>query len=500
MIALWMMYATVVTVLLGGAASVLERASAGQVHQRRWVWVLALALAIAVPVWTSVTPGPNRGSTATAPAGQDRAPSRSPDATTGIAARVSALIAAAEPGSLGRLDSPLAIAWAIAASVALLGYGAASWALARRLRTWRPATLDGHAVLLATAIGPAVVGALRPQIVVPAWSLELSAEQRALMLEHERQHVRARDPLVLHAAALFVLLMPWNVAAWWVYRRLRLAVELDCDARVLAGGRDPGSYGTLLLEVCSRRARPGALLAPALLARTSSLATRILAMQPKRGRFPRARVAFGAAFGCAVMVVACEVPTPEMLAPDGKDAATTRLYGEMSSRLAQEATQPRELVSRYFPAIARGDGGPSILFLVKSSTGVVVLTETQAAAFARMPAPEGNAASARIALSRSARKSTQEPALTYRAEAPIDSMGRNARARVKSRQGVELVKVRRPGSELRLPSGVAALRPDDIKAIDVSKHAAGGAAPNPVTIITISLKAGAVIPPANHTP
>jgi beta-lactamase regulating signal transducer with metallopeptidase domain len=108
-------------------------------------------------------------------------------------------------------------------------------------------------VLLAPAIGPAVVGALRPTIVVPEWSLDLSDEQRALMLAHEREHVRARDPLVLHAAAMVALLMPWNVAAWWLNRRLRLAVELDCDARVLAGGRDARSYGALLLDVCARR-------------------------------------------------------------------------------------------------------------------------------------------------------------------------------------------------------------------------------------------------------
>ena len=48
MIALWMIYATVVGALVGGAAALLERASAGQLRQRRWLWVLALTLAVLV--------------------------------------------------------------------------------------------------------------------------------------------------------------------------------------------------------------------------------------------------------------------------------------------------------------------------------------------------------------------------------------------------------------------------------------------------------------------
>jgi hypothetical protein len=500
MIALWMMYATIVTGLLGGAASVLERASAGQVRQRRWIWVLALSLAVAVTAWTFVAPGAATVPAAPGAAGRDRPPALSSDAPGGVAARMAALIESAESASLGRLDSPLAIAWAVAASLAFLSYGAASWALARRRRSWRPAIVDGQPVLLASSIGPAVVGTLHPQIVVPDWSLTLPDEQRALMLEHERQHIRARDPLVLHSAAMIALLMPWNAAAWWLNRRLRLAVELDCDARVLAGGRDPRAYGTLLLDVCSRRARPGALLAPALLERTSSLAKRILAMQPVRGRYPRARVALGAAVACAAIALACEMPTPEMVAPDGKDVATTRLYGQMSTTPDQQAAEPRQLIARYFPAVARGEGGPTILFLVKAFTGEVVLTETQAAAFARTPVPQRGSKPVRVLLKGSARELAEGMPRTSRAEAPIDSIGRGARRQAEASPGAGLIKVRRGGSDLRLPSGVAALMPDEIQAIDVSKHSAGSVAPSAVTIITISLKPGVTVPPSSRAP
>ena len=50
--------------------------------------------------------------------------------------------------------------------------------------------------------------------------------------------------------------MPWNPALWWIARRLRLAVEVDCDGRVLAGERwDTHTYGSLLLAVGGRENR-----------------------------------------------------------------------------------------------------------------------------------------------------------------------------------------------------------------------------------------------------
>ena len=462
MIALWMIYATVVAALVGGAAALLERASAGQIRQRRWVWVVALAVAVLVPAWTALAPrlhpAPPVATDADANVPQAQLTRFEGNALT---ERLVRLIDAVEPSSLGRLDTTLAVVWASMASLAVVAYGLASWSLARRRRDWRPATVDGHAVLLAPAIGPAVVGALRPTIVVPEWSLDLSDEQRALMFAHEREHVRARDPLVLHAAAMVALLMPWNVAAWWLNRRLRLAVELDCDARVLSGGRDARSYGTLLLDVCARRARPAALLAPALLERTSSLTKRILAMQPARSRFPRTRVALGAAAACVVVLLACEMPTPEMLAPDGKEAATQRLYGKVGATGELRAADPRETIARYFPEIARGDGEPSILFIVKSAAGGVVLTKTQPAAFARMPAPRGDVA-------------------------------------IRTTTGLRKVRVRE--SDRPIPTGVAALRPEDIATVDVTKHAAGSVAPKAVSIITIVLKPGAKIPQTNGAP
>jgi len=313
MIAVWMIYAVAVTAILAVAAALLDAAARSVVAQRRWIWVLALGLSAGIPAWTILAPRAGL----VREQGRERPVLRA-DGTArqgggSLQSRLSQMLAATSETSLGKADGMLAVVWIGMACLALAGYGVAAWSLARHRRSWRATQVDGTSVLLAPATGPAVVGTLRPSIVVPEWSLGLSGEQRALMLEHERQHVRARDPLVLHAAAFVVMLMPWNVLAWWLNRRLRLAVELDCDARVLASGRDVRAYGTLLLDVCARHLSPGVVLAPALFERTSSLTRRIIAMNADRPRFARARLALGAGAALAVVAVACDSRATEGL-------------------------------------------------------------------------------------------------------------------------------------------------------------------------------------------
>lgn len=483
MIALWMMYATIVAGLLGAGAALLEWTSAGSTRQRRWMWVAAIVGTVVVPTWSAVQSRIASTASTMSPAATVTSTVVSP----ALSARISALVeAVTEPSSLGGMSTPLLVGWAIMSGLALIVYGLANWALERRRRAWRVATVDGQPVLLSSTIGPAVVGALRPAIVVPEWSLDLPAEQRSLMLEHERQHVAARDPLVLHAAAVGVVLMPWNVALWWLNHRLRLAVELDCDARVLASsGRDARTYGTLLLNVCSRRMRTGAVLAPALLERTSSLAKRIIAMQPARGRFAGMRLTLGAAVACAALVAACEMPTPEMLAPDGKNHVSQVLYGETSQRFAATKDGSAAIVKQYFPDVARGDGGPALLFVVRSSTGEVVMAEKQSAVRARVPRSTSTVGIAPRQPNESDRPETSGLAFRARPRAPRPAETAAPR---------EAFRVRTDAGGPTLPVQISTLDPNSIATVDVVKHAAGIAAPVPVSVVTIVLKPDATLP------
>ena len=486
MIALWMVYATVVAGIIGIAAAILERASAGTLRQRRGIWVTALVASAAVPAWAALEPLRERSSP---PVGRSGGAAGAPRAVTTdgwIATRLAQVAERTDTTAIASYDSTLALTWLAVAALALAGYGIGTWSLASRRRGWRVATVDGHDVLVSATVGPAVIGTIRPRIVVPEWALGLSPAERALMLEHERQHIAARDPLLLHGAAMVALLMPWNVMAWWLTRRLRLAVELDCDARVLSRGGDVRAYGTLLLDVCSRRVRGGPPLAPALFARTSSLTRRILAMHPGRVTYPRMRAALGVVVVLAATVVACEMPSPEMLAPDGKDLASTRVFGTIVAATADTGiAYLQKTVAERFPDVARGDGGPTILYIVKSPGAGIVLTASQPAEGARVPASAASATGS---------PSSDRTALRVRAT----ELTPESREAVLIRDGARVaplrVKTAAPGDRRGVPEGIGALRPDDIASIDVSKFAAGKIAPKPVSIILIELKPNAKIP------
>ena len=121
------------------------------------------------------------------------------------------------------------------------------------LRRCRAGTIGGRAAFVSQDFGPAVVGLLRHHIVVPAWTLVLNEAEQELVVAHELEHARSGDPLLALAGVCAVVAMPWNVALWWQLSRLRLAIELDCDARVIARQHhDALVYTRLLLSVGER--------------------------------------------------------------------------------------------------------------------------------------------------------------------------------------------------------------------------------------------------------
>ena len=175
------------------------------------------------------------------------------------------------------LDRAAVWGWAGASAVALGVILSGFVALSRRRRRGHLAMVAGVPVVVADGLGPAVVGVRRQWIVLPHWALTMDLALRRQMLLHEGQHIRAGDPYLLLVAALALVLMPWNPALWWQIRRMRLAIEIDCDARVLRATNDPRSYGALLLEV-GRRVSSRPLLAAPLAQPFSLLEGRIRAM------------------------------------------------------------------------------------------------------------------------------------------------------------------------------------------------------------------------------
>lgn len=259
---LCILYVNAVGFLLGLAALQVERALP-QGFPRRWLWCIAIPMSLVIPAYYRMNHA--------APVGRSDA---------GLGAHVDAL------------DPTINQVWHYASLVLL------SWAVVSVCRVWylvrsargsaigrgAPRVVDGVRVLVSDALGPATVGLLRSHVLLPRWVLALPETQRRYVVRHEEEHRRAHDGLLLFIASLLLIVAPWHLALWWQLRRLSLAVEMDCDDRVVRALGDAPAYGSLLLKVAEAGSR-GPQLQPALLGGAGSLErrlTRLMSPAPLR--------------------------------------------------------------------------------------------------------------------------------------------------------------------------------------------------------------------------
>lgn len=252
----WVLYIVALSILAGVAALWTSRLLRHFDRPTRWIWLGALLLSTVLPLAALLFP-------------------RTVDRLTfGAAALVGGHQGGLHDwmGELRRLqwywtlDLPdirdlLRVTWGVALAGAGLWLAHGIWALRRRRRLWTEDVVDGRRCLISRETGPAIVGLLNLRMVLPQWVLDLSRPQRALVLRHEEEHLERRDPWLLAVAYGALLSFPWNPVLWWQVRRLRLAIELDCDRRVAEQHQDRGGYSELLLRV-ARGGRPAP--APAL--------------------------------------------------------------------------------------------------------------------------------------------------------------------------------------------------------------------------------------------
>ena len=207
------------------------------------------------------------------------------------------------------LESLLLTGW-VALSLAGVVLVAGALLRIRRLLGRLPVeVVEGCPVTVSQAMGPAVVGVARPRIVLPRRLLDAPRDLLRMVLTHEREHLKARDTLLLALGLGGVVLLPWSPAAWYQLRRLRLAIELDCDGRVIRSGVSRVRYASLLLDAGSRStpwspAMAGLVESPSLLeSRMKALCTPL-----RRVTLPRALGSGVVTF--LLVLVACEAPTP----------------------------------------------------------------------------------------------------------------------------------------------------------------------------------------------
>jgi bla regulator protein BlaR1 len=283
-------YAIAVTFLVGLAAVSVEQLFAELGRPRRLAWLGGYAVAVVFPLVSMLG--------AAAPA-------------------LDAALATSAAFDAPPLhwDTLLVRLWVATTALLLLAYVGAWIRLSIIAKRWQRVVNDNTPLALSDDIGPAVLGVFRPRIVLPRWLASAPESIRSTVLAHELEHIAARDQVFILAAQIITVLLPWNLPLWWFTRRLRTAIEVDCDARVLRRGIDAGHYADVLLAVGQRRSRLP-FLAATLIEPVTQLERRIRIMLTRRtsGAALRATAAAAAALAIAACVTRIE-PPPLMTNP-----------------------------------------------------------------------------------------------------------------------------------------------------------------------------------------
>jgi beta-lactamase regulating signal transducer with metallopeptidase domain len=365
-----MLYATSIALLLGFVAIVLERLGAVRQLPSRGIWLAGIAVAMSVPPLAAFR---HASDSLVVPAPRAAGPGSGPLARPALAVSHNARF------DLSRLDAPLAVAWAVLSLALLTSLSRASLAQRRSRRSWSRTLTGGTPVLVASDAGPAVLGVFRLEIVLPQWALALPEVERRMIMAHEDQHRRTRDPNVLMLGVAALVLTPWNPAMWWMLRRLRLAIETEGDRRVLRAGTDAHAYGTLLLNVCHKFTGVPVVANAAFTESSSLLERRIDAMTSPQPRRPVLQVAACAVVAGLLVAAACNVPQPNPIAPLAAQGAV--LFsplpadrGPMLPPPEYSKAQLQSAIATYFPDVLRGTRGEQPLWFLVDSDGRVVAT------------------------------------------------------------------------------------------------------------------------------
>jgi bla regulator protein blaR1 len=371
--AAWMLYVIAAGVALALAAHLCERGLTRLDRPARWPW---LASMVGTAIWPLIRAAAPVVGTSSVPGGGE--------AGVGMGAAAPAAGWRVVPPELPTVvpDAALVAGWGLASLVALVVLAVAAAALRRDRRGWRPAVVAGEDVLVSADVGPAVVGARRPRIVIPAWVLGLEASMQRLIVMHEREHLRSGDGRALAVGLLLVALLPWCLPLWWQFRRLRIAVETDCDRRLLRCGVSPRAYAEALLAVA--RQRPVLLPLAAMSSTKAAVERRIrfIVRRPARARAGAALVPLTAAVLAVVLVaIAAPVPPPSGAALAGLFGGAPLPGGRLGTELEplSDGSLPGDpgedavvaAVAAYHPAAADGIPSGSFLWFVVDAQGGV---------------------------------------------------------------------------------------------------------------------------------
>lgn len=154
----------------------------------------------------------------------------------------------------------------LAGVVAMSAWSTAGWFVAQRLKRRSnrvlPEIWQTRLAALAAQLGirrgiklcestlaqvPAVIGWIRPVILIPAGALiNLSAQELEAVLAHELAHIRRFDYVANLLQSAIESLLFYHPAMWWVAKRIRAERENCCDDLAIAACGDRVMYARAL--------------------------------------------------------------------------------------------------------------------------------------------------------------------------------------------------------------------------------------------------------------
>ncbi|MFA6165119.1 MAG: M56 family metallopeptidase [Gemmatimonadaceae bacterium] len=342
MMILWLAYSIVVGALIAAAARLVERAALVFGRATRYVWVAAMLLMLGTSIGSlgfrayeqqraNSAAAAQSGATATATAPavwwQSLVPAEASTARASFATALSRRIAALTE-RLSPFDRTVFVLWALLTTFVGALVLHATLEGRRLLHASEAREVKGMRVLVTDALGPAAVGLGATAVLMPRWALELEDQLLDLVLRHEREHLEAHDPALLFYGLVFIVLLPWLLPLWWAWQRLRLAIEVDCDARLLRDERDTRRYAQLLLLMSQRIAGPRSVIQPfitvtaPLQPELTHLATRIRIMTEVKGRHALRSVVLlmVGVVASGSLALAIPVPRPTVASHDARPA------------------------------------------------------------------------------------------------------------------------------------------------------------------------------------
>jgi beta-lactamase regulating signal transducer with metallopeptidase domain len=354
MTATWILGSVLVSLLIALAAMLCERVlMLWHTRSLRSIWVAGMLFALGLSVrWllpisadSEHGAGPTVASAIT-DATEPLHPSSLSASLNVNSIDLSRRIDARLPSSSPQVDSALRRVWAVLSVLLLLVLTWSYLRFARERRTWKATSISGVRVLISTGFGPAVVGVVRPAIVLPPWVLELDPAAQRLVLAHEDEHRRAGDPWLLLTMLTTLLLMPWNIGLWIMWRRLRRAVEFDCDARVLRRGFIATEYASVLLSAW-QRANGGFpwVASPAFAEHVSGLGRRVEHLMRPTPRRWLMKALIGSLASAVLIASALLVPTPQQaqLSPVPAPVQTRTVPLAASRELPDQSAPPKPM-------------------------------------------------------------------------------------------------------------------------------------------------------------